>query len=305
MTSKTSHTDIISITPEILRGHLPKRADTSHKGSFGSALFIGGSMRYTGAALLAGKACLRAGVGYLGMAIPSALHPALAGQIPEAIWQLLPEHDGTIASIATTTLAPVLANKQAILIGPGLSLSPNTQNFAIKFLENILPKFPNIPVIFDADMLTILSQTPDIYQHLPKTAIFTPHPGEMARLTGLDIEEIQANRAELAQGFATEKGLTLVLKGANTILASPNGDLRKLDFANSVLAHAGSGDVLAGIMLGLLAQGMPAFDAASLAVYLHAKSGMLALEKRKHAASVLPSDLIAFIGHAIADLENA
>ncbi len=127
-------------------GNFTKRADTSHKGSFGSALFIGGSMRYTGAALLAGKACSGAGVGYLGMAISSALHPALAGQLGDMAITSRTRWRHRV-NCNDNRLAPVLANKQAISIGPGLSLSPNTQNFAIKFLENILPKFPNIPVI--------------------------------------------------------------------------------------------------------------------------------------------------------------
>lgn len=302
--AKSSNTEAVEITAEQLCGNLPSRSDESHKGSFGSALFIGGSTRYTGAALLAAKACLRSGIGYLNMAIPSSLHTALAGHIPEAIWNLLPEKDGHLAPGAVETLAPAMQNKQALLIGPGLSLSPDTISFATSLVIDLLPRFPELPVIFDADMLTILSKTPRLYEHLPKTTLITPHPGEMARLTGLSINEVQAKRTEVARHFATEKELTLVLKGPNTLIASPSGDICKLNFANSVLAHAGSGDVLAGIMLGLLGQGIPAFEAARLAVWLHAKSGIFALEKREHTASVLPSDLSDFIGHALAELES-
>lgn len=296
---------LIDITAQSLKLCLPKRPSDSHKGSFGSALFIGGSRRYTGAALLAGKACLRSGIGYLSMAIPASLHSSLSSQMPEAIWHTLPEWDGKIAANGAELLKDAVLGKTAILIGPGLTVSESSMVFAETFfVETITDSLPTA-LICDADMLTILSQTPRLFKYLPKNTVLTPHPGEMARLTGLNIDEVQANRAAIAQEFAAEKQLTVVLKGANTIIASPNGDLRKLNFAHSVLAHAGSGDVLAGLLTGLIGQGVPTFEAACLAVWLHAKSGLLALEKRKHTASVLPSDLINFIGHAMNELENA
>lgn len=300
-----SHSALIDITPQSLKPCLPKRPDDSHKGNFGSALFIGGSTRYTGAALLAGKACLRSGIGYLSMAVPAPLHTSLSGQIPEAIWYLLPESDGKIAASSAELLKDVVPGKTAILIGPGLTVSESSIVFAESFFREIIANYTETPIVCDADMLTILSQSPGLIKYLPQCTVLTPHPGEMARLTCLDVDEVQANRAELARKFATEKQLTVVLKGANTIIASPNGQLRKLNFAHSVLAHAGSGDVLAGLLTGLLGQGIPAFEAACLAVWLHAKSGLLALEKRKHAASVLPSDLVNYIGHAMNALENA
>jgi len=300
-----SHPALIDITPQFLKPCLPKRPDDSHKGNFGSALFIGGSTRYTGAALLAGKACLRSGIGYLSMAVPAPLHTSLSGQIPEAIWYLLPESDSKIAASSAELLKDVVPGKTAVLIGPGLTVSESSIVFAESFFREIIANYTETPIVCDADMLTILSQSPGLFKYLPKSTVLTPHPGEMARLTCLDVDEVQANRAELARKFATEKQLTVVLKGANTIIASSNGAVRQLNFANSVLAHAGSGDVLAGLLTGLLGQGIPAFEAASLAVWLHAKSGMLALEKRKHAASVLPSDLVNYIGHAMNALENA
>jgi len=300
-----SHFPLIDITPESLKPWLPKRPTDSHKGYFGSALFIGGSTRFTGAALLAGKACLRSGIGYLNMVVPAPLHSSLAGHMPEAIWHLLQELDGKIAANAAEVLKDALPGKTAILIGPGLTASESSMAFAESFLRDLIADCPEIPIVCDADMLTILSQSFGLFRYLPQNTVLTPHPGEMARLTGLDIDEVQANRAELARKVATEKHLTVVLKGANTIIASPNGAVRQLNFANSVLAHAGSGDVLAGLLTGLIGQGVPTFEAACLAVWLHAKSGMLALKKRKHAASVLPSDLINYIGHAMNALENA
>ncbi len=300
-----SHFPLIDITPESLKPWLPIRPADSHKGYFGSALFIGGSTRFTGAALLAGKACLRSGIGYLSMAVPAPLHSSLAGQLPEAIWHTLPEWDGKIAANGAELLKDAVLGKTAILIGPGLTVSESSMAFAESFLRDLIADCPETPIVCDADMLTILSQSSGLFKYLPQNTVLTPHPGEMARLTGLDIDEVQANRAELARKVATEKHLTVVLKGANTIIASPNGPVRQLNFANSVLAHAGSGDVLAGLLTGLIGQGVPTFEAACLAVWLHAKSGLLALEKRKHTASVLPSDLINFIGHAMNELENA
>lgn len=301
----TIEANTIEISPALLKPWLPQRPDDSHKGSFGSALIVAGSLRYTGAALLAGSACLRSGVGLLSMAVPRILHAPLAGHLPEAIWEPLAEAEGTLCPSALPRLSQAMPNKTALLIGPGLGLTDSSRAFAREFISSILAKHKDLPTVIDADMLTLLSEMPNWHTFLPSHTVLTPHPGEMARLTGYTCEHIQANRATLAQALAQEKGVILVLKGANTLVASPDGTVRQLHFANAVLAHAGSGDVLAGILVGLLAQGVPAFEAASLAVWLHAKCGLLALEKRKHTASALPSDLVNHLGHALSELENA
>jgi NAD(P)H-hydrate epimerase len=296
--------------PKLIHQHLvshflPKRDEYSHKGSFGSALILAGSQSYTGAALLAGRACLRSGVGLLFMAIPKALHAPLAGQLPEAIWELLAEDAGYHCSKSLPQLEVAMENKTAFLVGPGYGLTSSSQELGRALVEDLFPKHGNLPTVIDADMLTILSRIDNWHHYLPQNTVLTPHPGEMARLTGLSRDEIQANRAEIALSFANEKQVVLILKGANTLVATPQGELYMLPFAHSLLAHGGSGDVLAGLLTGLLAQGMPTTQAACLAVWLHAKSGLLALEKRKHAASVLPSDLIDHLGMAMAELEKA
>lgn len=293
-----------TITPGLARQALPQRATEAHKGSFGSALILAGSKRYTGAAMLAGKACLRSGTGLVFMAVPHCLHAPLAGQMPEAIWELMPEEDGFFCPSALPLLEKALENKSAFLMGPGFGLTSSSRELGNALILDLLPRHTNLPVVIDADMLTILSDIKTWHQHLPQTTVLTPHPGEMARLTGLSSETIQTNRAAVAQAFAREKHVVLVLKGANTLIATPEGALYHLPFANSVLAHGGSGDVLAGLLAGLLAQGLSASQAACLAVWLHAKSGMLALQQRAHAASVLPSDLIEQLGQAMAALES-
>jgi|LSQX01.3.fsa_nt_gb NAD(P)H-hydrate epimerase len=293
------------IHQNLVRHFLPKRNDYSHKGSFGSALILAGSQSYTGAALLSGKACLRSGVGLVEMAVPKSLHAVLAGHLPEAIWSVLPEDEGGLCPESLAQIDKELSHKTGLLIGPGIGLTEASRAFGEQLILDILPKHAKLPTVIDADMLTILSGIENWRQYLPQNTVLTPHPGEMARLTGLSREEIQANRLEIAHTFAIENRVILVLKGADTLVSSPNGTTHLLPFANAVLAHAGSGDVLAGMLTGLIAQGTHPFYAACLAVWLHAKSGLLALEKRKHAASVLPSDLIDHIGMAMAELEKA
>ena len=292
------------INQELVASFLPQRPMDSHKGSFGSALILAGSQCYTGAAMLAGKACLRSGVGLLFMAVPHCLHAPLTGHMPEAIWELLPEDHGYHCRASSPMLEDSLQNKSAFLVGPGFGLSASSRELGQFLVQNALPKHPNLPTVIDADMLTILSSIHNWHQYLPQNTVLTPHPGEMARLTGFSRDDIQANRADIALTFAQEKQVVLILKGAGTIVATPEGALFQLPFAHSVLAHGGSGDVLAGLLTGLLAQGLSACTAACLAVYLHAKSGLLALEERAHAASVLPSDIVEHIGHALAALEK-
>jgi NAD(P)H-hydrate epimerase len=157
-------------------------------------------------------------------------------------------------------------------------------------------------VVIDADALNILSRDADWQKSLPEIAILTPHEMEFSRLTGSDLEEIKQNRQELAVTYAKKWGATLILKGANSLVVSPDGECRVLEFANSVLAHGGSGDVLAGLIVGFLAQALPAFDAASLAVWLHAQAALLALRSLGHPAATLPSDIIAHLGLAMKNI---
>ncbi len=282
---------------------LPKRPADAHKGSFGRLVVIAGSRQYTGAAKLAIQAALRSGVGLVYGAIPEPIYPPLAASVAEAIWLVLPGSEGAISANAVRQLQELLDKKTAVLIGPGLGQTEGTRVFLFALLEQLKRDHPELPLLLDADALNLLSATENWHELLPKNCLLTPHEVEFSRLTGLEPEAIKADRASMAEKFARAWKQTLILKGANTLVASPQGQLRELPFANSVLAHGGSGDVLAGLTAGLLAQGLTPFDAATLAVWLHARAGELALAKLAHPAATLPSDLIAQLGWAMVELE--
>jgi NAD(P)H-hydrate epimerase len=299
----------IPITPELARLLMPLRPDDSFKGTFGKALVVAGSRKYTGAAGLAIQAALRSGAGLVFAAIPESIHAPLSAHISEAIWLLLPEKDGAITAEEKTGdlleektgLFPT-GGKDAVLVGPGLNQTEGTQAFLFGLLEQLRENSPGLPIVVDADALNILSRQVDWHTLLPKRVILTPHEMEFSRLTGLSLGEIHSNRQELAISYALKWQQTLILKGPNTLVASPEGECRVLPFANSVLAHGGSGDVLAGLIVSLLAQGLPPFDAASLAVWLHARAAELALAEVGHPAATLPSDIIQHIGKAMGNL---
>jgi NAD(P)H-hydrate epimerase len=297
------------ITLELARSLMPPRPDDSFKGTFGKALVVAGSRKYTGAAGLTIQAALRSGAGLVFAAIPKSIHTPLAAHISEAIWLLLPEKDGAItveekAGILSEEKAGLFPTegKDAVLVGPGLSQTEGSQAFLLGLLEHLRESAPDLPIVVDADALNILSRQADWHTLLPKRVVLTPHEMEFSRLTGLSLGEIHSNRQELALTWAQEWGQTLILKGPNTLIASPGGECRGLPFSNSVLAHGGSGDVLAGLIVGLLAQGLPPFDAATLAVWLHARAAELALAEVGHPAATLPSDIIRHIGKAMSRL---
>ena len=303
---------------------LPERALDSHKGTFGTALIAAGSVNYTGAVLLVGEAAYRAGVGLVTLAVPAPVHAALAGQIPEATWVLLPHAMGVVASNASEVLMKNIERATALLIGPGFGNESTTK----EFIENILsgkslPKKSTVrigflheenekkeeansilpPMVVDADGLKLLAQLKDWHTKLPALTILTPHPGEMAVLTGLSKEEIQENRQEIARKYAKEWGHVVVLKGAFTAIASPDERVTIIPVASSALAHAGTGDVLAGIIVGLRAQGLDAFDAAVAGAWIHAQAGLYAADNLGTTASVLASEVLNSISDVLSDLE--
>ncbi len=290
---------VTPITAELAGSLLPRRPDESHKGSFGKALVVAGSRKYTGAAGLAIRAALRSGVGLVYAAIPECIYPPLAAGIPEAIWFPLPENQGAFSAEASLDFSELVAGKNAILIGPGLGQAEGTRAFLLAVLAHIRENMADLPLVVDADALNLLAQQPDWPRLLPKKTVLTPHEMEFSRLTELSANEIHKNRLQYAAAYAQKWRQTLILKGPNTIVANSLGDCRVLPFANSVLAHGGTGDVLAGLLVGLLAQGLAPFDAATLAVWLHARAAELALEVVGNPAAVLPSDIILQLGNAM------
>lgn len=300
---------------------LPKRPTDAHKGTFGTALVVAGSINFTGAALLSGKAAYRIGTGLVTMAIPAPLHSALAGHFPEATWLLLPHEMGSIASTAADVLIENLERATAILVGPGLGVDNTTKEFVSNLLEGTPAKAPHTrmgfiqsagskseqkpaalpPFIFDADGLKLLAKLPDWPRLLPAPAILTPHPGEMAVLTGLKVEDIQSDRLGIAHKYAKEWGHVVVLKGAFTVVASPDGRTTTIPIGTPALARAGTGDVLAGLITGLRAQGLESYDAARLGVWVHAEAGLAAALVQGSTTAVMAGDVLDAVADVMAE----
>ena len=302
---------------EWVRERLPERPANAHKGTFGTALIIAGSVNYTGAAWLAGQAAYRIGAGLVTLAVPEPLHAALAGQFPEATWLPLPEYEGFIAKEADEIIHQNMSKANAILIGPGFGLENETLGFLGRVLNTRVyhsmgfigretdnkpissPKIP--PLVIDADGLKLLAQLPDWPNLLPTLSVLTPHPGEMSILTGLSKEEIQSNRLEIAERFSREWGHIVILKGAFTIIADPEGSRAIIPVATPALARAGTGDVLAGLIVGLRAQGVDAFPAAVASAWIHAQAGWRAAENLGNSASVLAGDVLKAVIQVISE----
>jgi NAD(P)H-hydrate epimerase len=279
-------------------GLLPERKLDSHKGTFGTALIAAGSLNYTGAALLAGTAAYRVGAGLVTLAVPEPLHAALAGQLPEATWVLLPHKAGFISEKASEILLNHIHRATAFLLGPGIGNNYSTK----KFIETVISAV-KLPFVVDADGLRHLAQIPDWHEKIFPNAILTPHIGEMSALTGLTIEDIQENRNEAALKYANAWGHVVVLKGAFTVIASPDGRMTVIPVATPALARAGTGDVLAGLIVGLRAQGLDAYNAAVAGAFIHAEAGLIAAEDLGTTASVLASDILNSIPDVISELE--
>ena len=300
-----------------VQGILPPRQMDAHKGTFGTALIVAGSVNYTGAALLAGKAAYRIGVGLVTMGVALPLHAALAGHFPEATWLLLPHDTGVIAQSAADVVLKNLERVTALLLGPGWGLEEATLNFLSRLLKRspqvkraveigfLQPEEPHKtseakplaslslpPLVIDADGLKLLARIPDWPHALPAPAVLTPHPGEMSVLTGRSTAEIQADRLGIASQYAAEWGHVVVLKGAFTAVAAPDGRLAVIPVATPALARAGTGDVLAGLITGLRAQGVPAFEAAAAGAWIHGQAGLAAARQMGTTASVLAGDVL-------------
>lgn len=282
---------------DLVSALLPQRPSDAHKGQFGTALICAGSVNYTGAALLAGKAAYRVGAGLVSMAVPEPLHAALAGQFPEATWVTLPHKSGFISENAADVLKKNLSRATALLIGPGFGLEPSTK----KFIEEMIPAI-KLPLIFDADGLKLLSQVKDWHKKIHAFAVLTPHPGEMSVMTGLSKDEIQKDRQDIAARFAKEWGHVLVLKGAFTIIASPDGRMTVIPVASPTLARAGTGDVLAGLIVGLRAQGVDAYESAVAGAWLHARAGLAAGSRLGGSVSVLAGDVLDAVSTVLAEI---
>lgn len=261
------------------------RKPSSHKGTFGTALLICGSYGMLGALILSAKACLRSGVGIAKCLMPKSIYEGFTTAVPEAV--CLPSKQtlkGTINS--SINLKKAARKVNAILIGCGLGNNFHTRRLVKKLLKNT-----NLPIVIDADGINAISGNIDILKKTNASVILTPHPAEMARLVNGSVKDIEQNRTQIAMDFAKEYNCHLVLKGANTIVATPSGQIFFNTCGNPGLATGGSGDVLAGIIVSLLAQGFDITKAVTSAVYLHSEAADK-VKSQKGERALLPSDII-------------
>ena len=290
------------ITWDRVASVLPERPFLANKGTFGRILVVAGSSRYIGAAYLACMGAMRVGAGLVTLATPASLKPSLAAKLTETTYLPLPEaHPGIISSGAARLIQQELGNYDVMLIGCGLGQDRQVADF----IKNTLlgSKRAQLPLVLDADALNNLARTSNWWQQLHDDAILTPHPGEMSRLAGVSIDEVQADRIGTARRMAREWGKTVVLKGAYSIIAEPDGGCRISPMANPGLASAGTGDVLAGVIAGLRAQGMAAPEAAACGVYLHAEAGEV-VRAELGDAGMIASDLLPVLPMVIQELKE-
>ncbi|MDP7578950.1 MAG: NAD(P)H-hydrate dehydratase [SAR202 cluster bacterium] len=278
---------------------LPRRDIVAHKGTFGRTLVIAGSRNYIGAAYLASAAAARVGTGLVTLAIPESLQLAVATMGPELTYIPLPESKpGVVAPDAIGSIMEMIDDYDALLVGCGFGQAPDTTEFLRRLLlddrsDSLLPE-----TIIDADGLNFLAKQIDWWERLDSPAVLTPHPGEMARLYGGSIREIQHDRIRKAIESAKIWDKVVVLKGAYTVVADPDGLTMVSPFANPGLASAGTGDVLAGAISGLVSQGLPLKNAAALGVYIHGLAGNLVMDELGN-AGMIASDVLHALPKAI------
>jgi len=273
---------------------LPKRPGDSHKGTYGRVLVLGGSVGLTGAAAMASQSALRAGAGLVTLGIPESLNPAMEVKLTEAMTLPLPETQSqTLSSGSYDKIMGIIDSFDVVAIGPGLSREAETSSLVRELCKNI-----SIPKVIDADGLNALAEYRDILKLLGHNTVLTPHPGEMARLTGRTIKDIQSDRINIAQNFAVENGVILVLKGVPTVIAEPSGEIWLNTTGNPGLASGGTGDVLTGVIAGFIAQGVKPGDASALGAYIHGLAGDLAALDYGE-TGMLAGDLISHIPKAI------
>lgn len=276
----------------LLRGALPERPLDTHKGTCGKVLVVGGSSGYTGAAALASEAALRSGAGLVYLALPESLNSSMEAKLTEVITCPLPENkEKALCPASLPKLKELTSIVDVVAVGPGLGRSPDTVEMILKYLEEL-----NIPAVIDADALYALSQ-----KKLKKFKTFfvlTPHFAEMARLAGVEVDDVKKDPLGVSRDFASRTSSVLVLKGAHSLVTLPDGRVFLNTTGNPGMATAGSGDVLTGMIAGLIAQGVNIEMAAAAGVYFHGAAGdEAALEYGIH--GVIAGDILRNIGKTI------
>ncbi len=287
------------ITHEFVSELLPKRPCDGHKGTFGHLFIIAGSPGFTGAPKLAAEGALRSGVGLVTLGLSSTLVPLVTPSLLETMWfslDVTPE--GAFASNAVDAALDFAADKQAVVLGPGMSQREDVCSFVMRFVRNC-----RVPLLIDADGLNCISRSPEVLQGLSICPCLTPHPGEMARLVGVSTGVVQKDRPGVASRFAIDFGCVVVLKGHETVVATPEGEVFKNPTGNSGMATGGTGDVLSGLIGGLMAQGLNSTYAAVVGTYLHGLAGDIAAETKTE-RGLIARDVIEAIPQAWGRLEN-
>ncbi len=293
------------VTPQWSASHLPPRPLDSHKGTYGHSLVVAGSRQYVGAAWLASQASVRVGAGLTTLASPEGVYPLAATKGAEAIHLPLPEdNEGRIAAASAGVIARSERRFTAVLAGCGMGWSDGTAEFLRGLFHLSQNSLAGRPFLIDADGLNNLSGIREWRQRINSPVVLTPHPGEMSTLTGVPAGHIQADRWNVAREWAERWEVTLVLKGAYTVIASPGEPMRIAPFANPGLATGGTGDVLSGVIVSLLAQGVPVPEAASIGVHLHATAAE-SVTGRIGRAGLAASDLLDALPLAMAELRRA
>jgi NAD(P)H-hydrate epimerase len=320
----TSHLSLEVVDSALARELLPDRPRNAHKGTFGKALVVAGSPNYTGAAYLASAAATRVGTGLVTLCLAQSLHPILASKLAEVTFLLLPHDLGALVPQATRLIEDRSSEYDALLVGPGLGTEESTARFVHQLLamqeevrkgqlgfihakgdkatETEKPK--GLPaLVIDADGLNALARVPRWWEALPVQAVLTPHSGEMSRLMDCSVEEVEADRLGSTVKAAEQWQQVVVLKGAYSVIAAPDGRAAISRFANPGLATAGTGDVLAGSIVGFLAQGLSLYEAAVLGVYCHGAAGEMATATLGNAGTVA-SDLLPLLPVALKELRT-
>jgi NAD(P)H-hydrate epimerase len=287
----TAHLEMPDVVDELLPAPdaavLPDRPRDAHKGTFGTVVVLAGSLGFTGAAYLSATAAARTGAGLVRLLVAETIYPILAAKCTEVMATPVPEvAPGAVGHAAYDSVLRQMAAAEAGVIGPGLGRDRSTWRLVLDLVQHV-----GCPLVVDADALNALADAPRSRSKLGKNRVLTPHPGEMARLTGKTVESISADRAGTARRAAKEWGAVVVLKGARTVVAHPDGRISEDPHEVPALATGGTGDVLSGVIGGLLAQGSNTYEAAVTAVYIHAAAGRR-LSQRLGESGLLASDLL-------------
>lgn len=288
------------LTREMIRSCFKPRALQSHKGTTGHLLVLGGSPGKTGAAVMASRAAMRVGAGLVTLGIPKSLNTAVESQLTEVMTTPLPENSGqTLGLSAYERIMSLLESKKGLAIGPGLGTAKSTQNLVRRVIQTT-----RVPIVIDADGLNSLVGGLESLKDLKVPVVMTPHPGEMARLVGKTSLQVQQERIREARNLATTSKVHLVLKGARTIVAHPDGAVFINPTGNPGMASGGMGDVLTGVIAGLIVQGLSVGEAANAGVYLHGCAADF-LARKMSPVGFLASDVIDILPGQIKGLEKS